>query len=68
MLGPVICGSTTNKKDAKTEPTENNFILDGGSSMRALKFALYALTNNPKILYAPNETQADTVVAKVILL
>lgn len=44
---------------------EKEFALDGGISIRAMRFTLYVLSNDPKILYAPNGTQADSVVAKV---
>lgn len=44
----------------------NDDILEEGSSVSAVKFALYALINDPKILYAPSGTEADKVIAKVI--
>ena len=64
-LGSTICGSDTKKKADNNEDGNSEFIFEGGPSITALKFALYVLTNDPKILYAPNGTQADLVVSKV---
>ena len=64
-LGPIICGSSHSKEVASQREDSSDFILKEGSSVNALKFALYALTNDPKILYAPNGTEADIVVKKV---
>jgi len=63
-LGPIICGSSHSKEVASQREDSSDFILKEGSSVNALKFALYALTNDPKILYAPNGTEADIVVKK----
>eukprot|EP00794_Sanderia_malayensis_P015936 gene15936-17537_t len=64
ILGPVICGNSSHQKDTKGERRDNDFIIDESSSMRALKFSLYVLTSDSKILYAPNGTQADMVISK----
>ena len=64
-LGPIICGSSHGKEAGHEHEERNDFILEGGSSVTALKFALYVLTNDPKILYAPNGTEADQVISKV---
>ncbi|XP_065067747.1 ATP-binding cassette sub-family A member 2-like [Rhopilema esculentum] len=63
-LGSTICGSDTKKKADNNGDGNSEFIFEGGPSITALKFALYVLTNDPKILYAPNGTQADLVVSK----
>ena len=65
-LGPIICGSSHSKEMGHEQEDANDFILKGGASNSALKFAFYALTNDPKILYAPNGTEADTVISKVM--
>ena len=65
-LGPIICGSPQRKDVGYTPEDNNDGNLGEGSSVSAVKFALYALTNDPKILYAPNGTEADKVIAKVI--
>ena len=64
-VGPIICESPHNKMAGQEHKKKQDFILEGGSSVTALKFALYVLTNDPKILYAPNGTEADNVISKV---
>ena len=65
-LGPIICGSSQSKGVQHMQEDNNDDILEEGSSVSAVKFALYALINDPKILYAPSGTEADKVIAKVI--
>ena len=67
-VGPIICGSENKQKSGKERDLANDFMLRSGPSMRALRWTLYVLTGDPKILYAPNGTQADQVIAKVNLI
>ena len=64
-VGPIICGSENKKQNGAKHDRANDFMLRSGPSMRALRWTLYVLTGDPKILYAPNGTQADLVIAKV---
>lgn len=64
-LGPLICGSSNGHEVDNGHRENREFILEGASSMDALKFAFYVLTSDPKVLYAPNGTEADKIISKV---
>ena len=67
VISPILCGPS--HKDESKDNSERaglNFISDNRqSSVRALRFMLYMLTHDPKILYSPNGTDADKVINKV---
>jgi hypothetical protein len=55
---------TNSTDDDFSEKREPNIFSSKSIQNNALKIMLYALTNNPLLLYAPNGTEVDQVVTK----
>ena len=65
-LSPILCGVPSADTDHDHDDSDMPELLKGGGeAKRAMRTMMYMMTNDPMILYAPNNTEADHVMKKV---